>query len=118
MSADHQKAFDFAQECAKQLITLSTAILALTITFRADVVGAATGGRGLIILAWALFLFSIIAGLITLACLAGHLEKPPKGTPSIYQAGIRIPAGSQMVLFALGMILTLIYGIGFGIKSL
>ena len=39
-----EKAFAFAQETTKQLITLSTAVITLTITFLKDVVKAAPVG--------------------------------------------------------------------------
>jgi hypothetical protein len=37
MDADIGKAFDFAQEVTKQLITLAIGIIALTVTFLVDV---------------------------------------------------------------------------------
>jgi hypothetical protein len=41
-----EKAFEFAQDVTKQIISLSTAIVALTITFLTDVVRRpARGGR-------------------------------------------------------------------------
>ncbi len=68
MPANPEKAFDFAQESTKQILTMSTAILTLTITFQKDIVGAAaTGNRWALTSAWICFLFSILCGLSTAA---------------------------------------------------
>src|SRR5690242_1048270 len=51
------KAFDFAQDVTKQLITLSTGVIALTITFLKDVATKApSGALDFLHIAWVLFL--------------------------------------------------------------
>lgn len=118
VAANIDKAFDFAQESTKQLITLSTAILALTITFRADVIGVGTGGKGLIIAAWCCYLVSIGFGIVTLLALAGNLHNPAPGDKGIYSWNITLFAILQIIFFGLGLLGTLLYVAIFGIKAL
>ena len=83
-SPNVQKAFEFAQEAAKQLITLSTPIIALTVTFLTDVVEAApTSSARILQAAWVAYFLSIVAGVFVLLNLAGNLERPGENaTPS------------------------------------
>lgn len=64
-------------EIAKQLITLSVGMVALTITFLKDIVDpAATGGRGvplLMIVAWGHYLVCILASVATLMGICGAM---------------------------------------------
>lgn len=106
------KAFDFAQESTKQILSLSTAILTLTIAFQKDIVGEAAGSDGWALkFAWFAYLISIICGLCTLMNLAGNLEKPQHGTPSIYQGSIRLFSTLQVVTFGAGAAFTLWFGV-------
>ena len=71
-------AFDFARDTTKQLITLSTAIIAFTVTFGKDFLGKPDNfGRTLVVISWVGFLASVIFGVWTLLALTGTLE--PKG---------------------------------------
>jgi len=104
-----QKAFDFAQEATKQLIGLSTGIIALTITFLGDV--ADSGSVAFLQAAWVLYLVSVILGILTLLTLAGNLERPTDGdNPTIYGTNIRTLAIGQVLSFAAALGLTLIFG--------
>ena len=112
MAANIDKAFDFAQESTKQILTLSTAILTLTITFQRDIVGpAAAGDRWILTVAWIAYLVSIGFGLATLLNLAGNLEKPTNDTPSIYRPSIILFSVLQVLTFSVGMLFTLWFGI-------
>jgi hypothetical protein len=112
MGANVEKAFDFAQESTKQILTLSTAILTLTITFQKDIVGAASAGdRWALTAAWISFLTSIVFGLATLLNLAGNLERPANDTPSIYRPSIVLFSVLQILAFSLGLLFTLWYGV-------
>ena len=81
------KAFEFAKDSTKQLITLSTGIVALTITFAKDILGGVPAGpRRLLFAAWVVYLISIICGRWTLLALTGSLEPKKNGdtpVPSI-----------------------------------
>lgn len=67
-----QKAFDFAQDVTKQVLTLATGIIAVTITFFKDFALHAPGAaKALMAWSWVLYLASVIFGLWTLLALTG-----------------------------------------------
>lgn len=108
------KAFDFAQDTTKQLITLSTAIIAITITFSNDFVSGTPSGLeiGLIVASWVLYLLSIIFGIGTLMALTGTLE--PKAEDdcdtSIRGENVTTPSLLQIGSFVLATLVVIIYG--------
>jgi hypothetical protein len=112
LSPTAQKAFDFAQGATKQLITLATAVIALTVTFLTDVVKAASSGSARVLqLAWILYFVSIVSGVFTLLGLAGNLERPGNsGTPSIYRPNIVVFSLVQVLSFCIAVLLTLVFG--------
>lgn len=106
-----QKAFDFAQQATKQLITLATGIIALTITFLTDVVDEIDGvAMWFLRASWISYLLSVVAGFMTLLTLAGQLERPGDEGPSIYAKPITIFSVSQVVTFLVALTLTLAFG--------
>jgi hypothetical protein len=112
MATWEEKAFDFASEATKQLITLATAVVALTITFSKDVLDL-TNGEGKVVLGWAwiLYLASVIAGIVTLQALAGSLGTSKRGerAPSIYERNVTIPAIAQVACFGVGTLFTVFF---------
>ena len=79
MNEYQKKAFDFAADLTKQLITLSTGIITLTVTFSKDVFGAASSAElGWLVATWVLFFLSIVFGLLTLMALTGNLDPVSK----------------------------------------
>ena len=113
MPANVEKAFEFAQESTKQILTLSTAILTLTISFQKDIVGGVPDGdRWALKVAWVAYLLSIICGLATLMNLAGNLERPGDNRePSIYRGSIKLFSTLQVLTFGVGMAFTLWFGL-------
>jgi hypothetical protein len=111
LSAREQNAFSFAQEVAKQLLTLSTAIFTLTLTFLKDAAGPAPKGKAYLELAWGCYLGSIAFGVLLLMALAGNLERAQAGSASIYSRNIKLAAGGQIMLFFAGLVLTLVFGV-------
>jgi hypothetical protein len=96
--------FEFAQDNAKQLITLSTTVIALTLTFFKDfVAGASDWSRGLMTIAWIVFLVSVIVGVFHLFALTGALTT---GTPSIINLNARVSSGIQQITFVIALALT------------
>lgn len=74
-----KKAFDFASETTKQLLTLSTGIIALTITFAKDIlVAVPLSAKVFLMIAWGLYVFSLLFGLMTLMALTGELQPPTR----------------------------------------
>jgi hypothetical protein len=75
MEENQKKAFDFAAETTKQLITISTAIITLTVAFSRDILGGAENSpKTLLVSTWTIFILSIICGVLTLMALTGTLQ--------------------------------------------
>jgi lysylphosphatidylglycerol synthetase-like protein (DUF2156 family) len=113
MDDQRQKAFDYAQETTKQLLTLSTGIFALTFTFLKDILKSedAQDAITLLHIGWALYIVSVAFGVAVLMMLAGNLERPKaNGTPSIYAGSIKLVAGIQIFTFFAGLVFTFIFG--------
>ena len=71
-----KKAFDFASDTTKQLITLSSGIIAITVTFQKDVFrDVPSEAKILLYISWCLYLLSIVFGIGTMMALTGTLEK-------------------------------------------
>ena len=60
MKENEKKAFDFAADVTKQLITLSTAIITITITFSKDIINLAdSAAKNYLLWAWILFIATV-----------------------------------------------------------
>lgn len=117
------KSFDFAEATSKQLITLSTAIVAFTITFGKELFGGVNNKAALVVLiiSWALYALCIVFGIWTLMALTGSLAKPKKKVTegpdskevevSIYDKNITTPEILQIISFVLALILTIVYAV-------
>jgi uncharacterized membrane protein (DUF485 family) len=127
MEENQKKAFDFAVDLTKQLITLSTAIIALTVTFSKDIIGGVdNSNRWLLFLSWLVFIISILMGILTLMALTGNLDPIPKKQPKnkdgsqpepikplpilITSTNVTSTAKLQVCTFMIALILTCIYG--------
>lgn len=105
-----EKSFDFAAGVAKQLITLSTAFITITITFSKDITKDHSGIICLY-LSWIAFGLTIVFGIWTLMALTGTLKFTIKDdNKSIYDKNIKNPALAQVILFILALLFTIIYG--------
>ena len=118
MDERRKKAFDFASDLTKQLITLATGILAITITFSKDIIqppNTPTPRSAILmmILAWVAYLLSIIFGLWNLMALTGELE--PKGAspaePTTKGSNVFIPTVLQIGSFLVGTLMAIAFGI-------
>lgn len=98
-----KKSFDLAAEATKQLITLSTAVLALTATLVDKHLLEAS--KALVVFSWLVFLASLIFGIATLLALTGTLASAdkPGQPPSVMAPNIRVLAVLQIGFFLLGM---------------
>lgn len=98
-------AFEFAKEATTQLITLSTGVLALTITFASELrSGAPDGPIWLLGIAWGLYVLSIVCGVWTLLAITGTLgrgEEKELPCRAIYDGNIRVASAAQIALFLL-----------------
>jgi hypothetical protein len=103
-------AFQFARDLAVQLITLSTGVLALSITFNKEVVKDVPRAYGRILwFSWGFFFFSILCGIWTTMALTGSLESFNKDEP--IGTNVRFPAGGQIISFFVAIILLIVYGV-------
>lgn len=107
---DHPDGFSFAGDTVKQMIALSTGVIALTVTFASDVFGDVSGTpEAVLVTAWSVYLLSILFGLWTLLALTGTLGANAT-TASIYNTNIRLPAIGQVITFFLASILIVAFG--------
>jgi hypothetical protein len=109
LSKTEEKAFDFAQDLVKQIITLSSAIIALSITFLTDFVSgdAPSGSRTLMAVSWIFFILAVLFGIATLMAITGSLAAERK---SITDSNVRNPALVHVGSFLVGLILIVIAG--------
>lgn len=107
-----EKAFAFAADASKQMITLSTGIIALTVALLKDVVRDPAARTGALELAWLAFGLSVFFGLWFLLALTGSLgsSKITDDDLTINSSNARIPMWGQVICFGAGLILTIIFG--------
>ena len=112
MNERQKMAFDFARDTTKQLITLSTAIIAVTVTFWDKLFTVKDSfSRNLAVFSWVAFLISVIFGIWTLLALTGTLESLDKeNSASIRSRNITLPSFLQITAFLLGLALTVWFG--------
>ena len=110
MTDEIKKAFDFAADLTKQLITLATGIIGLTITFTKDFVrNAPASAHVFAYWAWYLFLLSIALGILTLSTLTGNLARKTNPTP--YASNSTFFSILQFLTFGAGLVLTVIFAV-------
>src|SRR5258708_1415065 len=111
-----EKAFQYASESSKLLITLSTGIIAFMITFLDKVVFMKPGSmceKVILIVAWVIFLGSAIVGVWTQLALTDILEPKTKSSqfkPTIRSRKVKVPFQIQAITFISGIIMIVIYG--------
>lgn len=112
MDDKEKMAFEFAQECTKQFLTLATGIIALTITFSKDFLqGAPPNARPFAYWSWGFFLVSVSFGLLTLMALTGTLQPLDRKIKLTIQGkNIRTVAGLQIMTFFAGLLFVVLFG--------
>jgi hypothetical protein len=103
----------FAGEVCKQIITLSTGIIALSVTFAKDLLPAGTMIVPTVIkLAWLGYGIAILAAVATMMTLAGAFHQIEQGNEGfdINRPNVRIFAVSMVVAFVAGIGLTIAAG--------
>lgn len=107
-----KSAFDYASGAIKQVITLSTAILAVSITFATDIVENTTAYRWLLVVAWIVYIGAILFGLWCLLALTGELEEKADTSevPSTRGGNVVLPAVLMIVTFVGATGLLVAYG--------
>ena len=102
---------DRAYETTKQIITLSTGIIALTVTFAKEFKTSDTDRTVPLSLkiSWLLYCASVIFGVWTLMAITGTLHELDSGGAKTNPGGrnITLPAGLMMVAFVGGIVTTI-----------
>jgi hypothetical protein len=112
MATEKTKPFDYAQDVTKQLLTLSTAIVTITVAFIKDIAkGAPDDARIALYVAWGLFALAIIAGVATLLNLTGRVgHADAADNEGIRAAGVRMFAVAQILFFVAAICATIYFG--------
>jgi len=104
-----KQAFATALESVKQVLALSTGVLALVVTFQDKILGARdVGHKVVMIAALVAHLVSIVAGVFALYAMTNALEDAADANadkPSVKQAAIRKPTRVQFISFVFGLAL-------------
>jgi hypothetical protein len=109
MSEPDRTASQFAQGVIQQVLTLATGITALTLTFSDRFAEpAALGAKVVLVSSWSVLALSVLFGIGALMTLTGNLEKDTH--PKIYSENTKLMAGTQIILFAIGVVLTVVAG--------
>lgn len=112
MQEHTKQKFAFTQEAVKQLITLSTAIIGVTVTFKDKILpSSAADAAWLLVLALCAFVFSAFKGIRTLYGVARVLEdvKADEEPSIVWTPMIRDPATEQIRGFVTGLGLLVAY---------
>lgn len=105
-------AFGYAAEKTKQLITLATAILTITVSFSRDVLGGMTAWTVLpLMVGWVLYLVSIVEGVVLLGRFAGRMQAAALDSDALSSPDIISPAKWQVGSFIAGVAFTTLFGI-------
>ena len=128
MDETQKKAFDFAADLTKQLMTFATAILAFTATFGKDAGPNPPGYiKWCVVASWICYILSIACGILTLMALTGNLdplpekevdptdpkkiiEKPVAPILTITSGNVTGTGRWQFYFFIVAIILTAVYG--------
>ena len=106
MDEQAKKAFDFAADLTKQMITLSASIVTVTLLFSDKIPRHNQWAK----FAWVFFLFSVLAGVWTLMALTGSVAANDSNSGrGALGSNIRIPAGVQICCFGIAALLTLCF---------
>ncbi len=107
-----EKAFEFAKDTTKQLITLATGIITLEITFSKEFIKTLSKVNVYASLSWLSFLVSVFFGVWTLMALTGTLEAKDESIPvSIRGFNVLFPSILQIISFIFGLIFTVVFGV-------
>jgi uncharacterized membrane protein len=109
-----EKAFDYAADATKQILTLSTAVISATVLLSRDYVRALPFfTKASLVFSWFVYLFSAFCGVWTLLALTGTLERSYSRNSRItlYAPNIQTPLLLQIFSFLLATLLVIMFGI-------
>lgn len=117
-ASDATAGVELAKEIVVRIITLSSAIIALSGSLLSDTIsrGAVQDWtKGFLVTSWSAFGLSILLGLLSLMSLAGLLAKAGDESPVIYKPVPRGLAIGSILTFLVGMVCFLVYLVGLAI---
>lgn len=104
--------FEMVRDLSSELITLSTGVIALSITFARDLFeGIPERGRLAVKVAWLLCLASVLAGVMQMMAITGALLPPDGrfGPLDSVPGNARVLGGIQIVTFMLGLLAMIVF---------
>jgi len=107
-----KKAFDFTAESSKQMTTLATGIIALSVVFIDKVIGEGDVDMRMLQWAWLCFVGTVVFGLWMSLSLAGTLGSKTVSDAQLttYKPNMQLPMVLQIVSFVAGIVLTVLFG--------
>jgi hypothetical protein len=105
-------AFASATETVKNTLTLSSAILTVSVTFVKDINKAPTNFQVWILEAsWVALFIAVLACIATLMAITGTLSKEnPLTSAALYSSNVKTPMTTAVLAFLIGIGLTATYG--------
>jgi hypothetical protein len=110
-----EKAIGLVGDLIKHLITLSTGILALTITVWKDFANQqAANAKIWAVYAWIAFAISVVVGTWAMMALTGSVSRAANSgatSVDVYSSNIRVPVFLQILSFLVGLGLAITFGV-------
>jgi hypothetical protein len=105
-------AFGSATEVVKSTLSLSTALLSLSVTFLKDLNKHPTEVSVYVLeSSWAFLTLAAVLGVVTLMAITGTLARNQSLTEEgIYGGNIRLPMAAHLFCFLAGIVLTAAFG--------
>lgn len=106
-----KEAFTFAMDSAKQIITISSATLALTVTFAKDTfLKDRKSPPWSLYVAWSLYLIAILCSIWTMLALTGEFGSRSVDSRTIWGTNVTRPALAMVVTFYFAFVFTVVAG--------
>jgi hypothetical protein len=111
-----EKSFDLARDTSRLITTLSTAVIAFTVTFAKEIGGlppSSTLEAIILLLSWASLLLSTVCGILTQLAITQVLDSAigkEDRQISVWDIKIKIPFRWQWVAFLIGIAAIAVYG--------
>ncbi len=102
----YKLALEYIDDLTVQLLTLSTGIITITITFIKNFLDYVQAKLIWIRLSWLFLLLNIFFGILTKMAIAAHLSEKYKEI----QPNLELLSGIQIVFFFLGIVSLIIFG--------
>jgi hypothetical protein len=107
-----EKGFQFAADVSKQVLSLSSGLLALSVTFAKPILeGAGSGSIRVLVVTWSALALSILLGVLTLMKMTGEIASPRNPSPTVYGGAVRALSALQLLAFLVGAIGTFLFGL-------